>query len=196
MGSENVFVPQVQRIWLAPVGTVAPNGPTVAMPTGWYDIGLFTPDSLNWATDPQFEEARAAQSNYAVRRWQTEDAATLEVDLLEWSLNSFQAVYGGGTIELVTPTGDPAPPSYYKFTPPAIGSRREVAACMELGDGTKRMRRIIPRCEQAEGVEQGFDRAAASTLPLRLSVLGGDVGAPYYDVISSSWAAFAPPETP
>ncbi|WP_455566311.1 phage tail tube protein [Nonomuraea fuscirosea] len=192
MGAENVFVPQVQRVWLAPVGTIAPDGPTVTMPTGWYDIGLFTPDSLNWATDPQFEEARAAQSNYAVRRWQTEDAATLEVDLLEWSLNSFRAVYGGGSIEKITPTGDPAPPAYFKFSPPAIGSRTEVSACLELGDGTKRIRRIIPRCEQAEGVEQGFDRAAASTLPLRLSVLGSDVGLPYYDVISGGWAAFDP----
>jgi hypothetical protein len=45
-------------------------------------------------------------------------------------------------------------------------------------------------------VEQGFDRAAASTLPLRLSVLGGDVGAPYYDQISGTWAAFTPPAGP
>ncbi|MGW0485792.1 phage tail tube protein [Nonomuraea sp. NPDC003214] len=193
MGAENVFVPQIARIWMAPVGTVAPDGPTVTMPTGWYDIGLFTPDSLNWATDPQFEEARAHQSNYPVRRWQTEDAATLECDLMEWSLQSFQAVYGGGTIEKITPTGDPAPPVYYKFTPPAIGSRTEIAVCMELGDGTKRVRRMIPRAEQAEGVEQSFERTANSTLPLRLSVLGGDIGDPFYDMISGTWAAFEPP---
>ncbi|MER5649599.1 hypothetical protein [Streptosporangium sp. NPDC002524] len=181
------------KLWLGPVGTVAPDGPTVTMPTGWKDVGLFTPDSLNWATDPQFEEARAHQSNYAVRRWQTEDSATLEVDLMEWTLESFRAVYGGGTIEEITPSGSPAPPSYFKFTPPAIGSRQEVAVCLELGDGPRRMRRMIPRAEQAEGVEQSFERASNSTLPLRLSVLGGDVGAPYYDLIASTWAAFEPP---
>lgn len=192
MGAENVFVPQIARLWLAPVGTAAPDGPTVAMGEDWYDIGLFTPDSLNWATDPQFEEARAHQSNYAVRRWQTEDAATLEVDLMEWTLAAFRAVYGGGTIDEVTPTGSPAPPPYYRFTPPVIGARVETAACLELGDGNRKMRRMVPRCEQAEGVEQSFEKTSNSILPLRLSVLGGDIGAPYYDMYS--WAAFAPPD--
>ncbi|MEU4229427.1 hypothetical protein AB0F17_34465 [Nonomuraea sp. NPDC026600] len=194
MGAENVFTAQVARLWLAPVGTVAPDGPTVAMPTGWYNIGMFTPDSLNWSTDPQFEETRAHQSNFPVKRWQTEDNATLEVDLLEWTLQSFQAVYGGGAVEKVTPSGGGT--AYYKFTPPAIGQRVEVAACLELGDGPlRRMRRMIPRAEQAEGVEQTFEKTSSSTLPLRLSVLGSDVGAPYYDVISESWAAFNPTPT-
>ncbi|MGW2220131.1 phage tail tube protein [Nonomuraea sp. NPDC001684] len=190
MGSENVFIPQQARLWLAPVGTAAPEGPTVTMPSAWYDIGLFTPDSFNWATDPSFEETRAHQSNYAVRRWQTEDAATIEVDLLEWTAASFRAVYGGGVIEKVTPEGGGA--AYFKFTPPAIGGRTETAACLELIDGTKKIRRMVPRCEQAEGVEQSFQKTEASTLPLRLSVLGGDIGAPYYDLISGNWAAFDP----
>lgn len=190
MGAENVFIPQQARLWLAPVGSPAPEGPTVAMPTSWFDIGLFTPDSFNWSTDPSFEETRAHQSNYAVRRWQTEDAATIEVDLLEWSLNSFRAVYGGGTIEKITPEGGGSP--YFKFTPPAIGARVETAACLELIDGNKRLRRMVPRCEQTEGVEQSFEKTSASTLPLRLSVLGGDIGAPYYDLISGTWAAFDP----
>jgi hypothetical protein len=43
------------RVYLAPVGTVAPEGPVVAMPTGWREVGLFTPDSLGWSTDPSFE---------------------------------------------------------------------------------------------------------------------------------------------
>jgi hypothetical protein len=194
VGSENVFIPQQARLYLAPVGTTAPEGPHVAMPSGWYDIGLFTPDSYNWSTDPSFEETRAHQSNYAVRRWQTEDAATIEVDLLEWTAASFKAVYGGGTVEEITPEGGGA--SYYRFTPPAIGTRTETAACLELIDGTKKLRRMVPRCEQAEGVEQSFEKTSASTLPLRLSVLGGDVGAPYYDLLSGTWAAFDPTPTP
>jgi hypothetical protein len=195
MGSENTFIPQSARLWLAPVGTAAPEGPIVTMPAAWYDIGLFTPDSYNWKTDPKFEETRAHQSNYAVRRWQTEDAATIEVNLLEWTFKSMQAVYGGGTLEKITPESGGAP--YLKFTPPAIGARIETAACIELADGAKRIRRMVPRCEQAEGVEQSFEKTSSSTLPLRLSVLGGDIGAAYYDLISGTWTAFDPdPETP
>ncbi|GAA2411813.1 hypothetical protein GCM10010404_82170 [Nonomuraea africana] len=194
MGAENVFIPQQARLWLAPVGTTAPDGPAPTMPDGWYDVGLFTPDSYNWKTDPKFEETRAHQSNYAVRRWQTEDAATIEVNLLEWTLSSFRAVYGGGTIEKVTPSGGGA--AYYKFTPPSIGGRTEVAACIELADGTRKLRRMVPRAQQVEGVEQSFEKTSASTLPLRMSVLGGDIGAPYYDMMNGEWAAFAPPTTP
>lgn len=185
MGDPNrIVVPQMARVWLAPVGTAAPGDPIVAMPTGWRDVGLFTPDSLGFATDPSFEEVRSHQANYPTRRFQTEDAATAEVDLQEWSGDNFKAVYGGGTVVEVPADAGATPPTilHYKFTPPAIGGRTSVAACIEIIDGTKHYRRIIPRCEQSEGVEQSFERTSNSTLPLRLSVLGSDIGDPWYDL--------------
>jgi hypothetical protein len=136
------LVPQLARVWLAPVGTTAPDGPVITMPTGWRDVGLFTPDSLNWATDPNFEEVRSHQSYYAVRRFQTTDSATLEVDLQEWSGDNLIAVYGGGTIETVTPSGGGT--DYYRFSPPAIGGRQAVAACIEIVDNDTHWRRLIP----------------------------------------------------
>ncbi len=184
-----IVVAQMARVYLANVGTVAPDGPTVAMPTGWREVGLFTPDSLGFATDPSFEETRSHQSNYPTRRFQTEDAATAEVDLQEWSAANFRAVFGGGTVVSVTPAAAGAP-VYYRFSPPAVGGRTNVAACIEIIDGTKNYRRIIPKCEQTEGVDQTFEKTAESTLPLRLSVLGSDVGDPWYDITNDP--AFAP----
>jgi hypothetical protein len=181
------LVPQLARVWLAPVGTTAPDGPVITMPTGWRDVGLFTPDSLNWATDPNFEEVRSHQSYYAVRRFQTTDSATLEVDLQEWSGDNLIAVYGGGTIETVTPSGGGT--DYYRFSPPAIGGRQAVAACIEIVDNDTHWRRLIPRCEQVTGVTQAFSQTSESVLPLRLSILGGDIGDPFYDLSNlSSWA--------
>jgi hypothetical protein len=148
------------------------------------EVGYFAPDSLQFATDPSFEEVRSHQSNYPTRRWQTEDAATIQCNLQEWSAANFKAVYGGGTITEVT-----GPPAHYKFSPPAIGGRSETAAMLEVIDGTVHWRRIVPRCEQTEGVEIGFDKGSESTLPLRLSILGSDVGDPWYDLTDS--AAFA-----
>jgi hypothetical protein len=187
------FVAHMARVWLAPVGTTAPAGPVVAMPAGWYNVGLFTPDSLAFNTDPQFEEMRSHQSNYPTRRWQSQDAATLEVDLQEWTGANFKAVFGGGEITVVEVPGPPAY-TYYKYSPPAVGGRTSVSACIELADGARHVRRIIPVAEQIEGVEQSFDKSQESTLPLRLSVIGSDVGDPWYDV--NDLPSFAPPAPP
>jgi hypothetical protein len=170
-----IVVAQNARVYLAPVGTTAPTSAVSVLDAAWKEVGLFTPDSLKFATDPSFEEVRSHQSNYPTRRFQTQDAATVEVDLQEWSGNNFLAVYGGGT--LTSPSA-----GVYKFTPPSIGARIDVAAIVEIVDGGKTYRRIIPRCTQTEGVEQSFTRTAESTLPLRLSVLGSDVGDPWYDL--------------
>jgi hypothetical protein len=164
----------------------------MAMPTGWRDVGLFTPDSLAWATDPSFEQVVSHQSNYPTRRFQTADAATAEVDLQEWSGDNFVDVYGGGTVVEVpaNPTGTPPTILHYKFTPPKVGGRKNVAMCIEIIDGTKHYRRIIPLCMQDQGVAQAFQRTAESTLPLRVSVLGSDIGDPFYDLVDDD--AFEP----
>lgn len=180
-----ITVAQMARVYLAAVGTAAPADSTVALAAPWRDVGYFTPDSLNFSTDPSFEEVRSHQSNYATRRFQTEDAATAEVDLQQWNGDNFKAVYGGGTITTIAGT-----PSQYRFAPPAIGARTQVAAIIELIDGTKHYRRVIPACEQIEGVEQSFEKTAESTLPLRLSIIGSDLGDPWYDLTDDP--AFAP----
>ncbi len=189
--ANKIVVAQMARVWLAPIGTAAPAGPAVVMPTGWREVGLFTPDSLSWSTDPSFEEVRSHQSNYPTRRFQTEDAASVSVDLQEWSAPNFIAVYGGGSVTSVAAvTGPPAIPAHYKFSPPGVGGRSGVAACIEIKDGLKNYRRMVPKCEQTEGVEQTFEKTSESTLPLRLAVLGSDVGDPWYDLTDDP--AFAP----
>lgn len=189
--ANNIVVAQMARVWLAPVGTAAPAGPAVAMPTGWREAGLFTPDSLSWSTDPSFEEVRSHQSNFPTRRFQTEDAASLSVDLQEWTADNFKAVYGGGTVTLVPAVvGPPAIPQHFRFSPPGVGGRGEVAAIIEIIDGNKHYRRVVPRCSQMEGVEQTFEKSSESTLPLRLSILGADIGDPWYDL--SDDPAFTP----
>lgn len=182
MATDNsrIFVTQTAKVWLAAVGSVAPDGPTVAPAAAWKDVGFFTPDSLQWATDPNFETVSSHQSNYPTRRFQTSDAATMQVDLQEWSTQNFVAVFGGGTVTSVSPSGGGT--AYMKFTPPAIGARTEIACIIEIADGTRNFRRIIPRAQQVEGVSQTFSKTSESTLPLRLSVIGSDVGAPFYDI--------------
>jgi hypothetical protein len=177
-----IVVAQMARVYLAVVGTAVPAGPVATLPAAWREVGLFTPDSLGFSTDPSFEEIRSHQSKYPTRRIHTQDAATVSVDLQEWSGENFKAVMGGGTIVSVAAVpGPPAVPAYYKYSPPPVGGRTQVACIVEIIDGAKHYRRVIPLCEQAEGVEQSFEATSESTLPLRLSILGADVGDPWYD---------------
>jgi hypothetical protein len=173
-----ITVAQMARVFLAPFGTAATTAlaaltPTSEIPTPFVETGLFTPDSLNWSTEPSFEEVRSHQSFYPTRRMQTEDNATLSVDLQEWSADNFIAVYGGGTVSLIT-AGN------FKYVPPPPGARAEVAVVAEVVDGTKRYRYVIPRGMQVEGVEQDLGNSAEGTLPLRVAVLGVETGDPWY----------------
>ncbi len=187
--NNEIVIPQLSRIWLAPVGTAAPADATVAMPAGWHTVGLFTEDSLKFNSEPNFEQVRSAQSAYPTRTFQTTDAATVEVDLQQWSGKNFKAVYGGGSITAITPSGGGA--KHFKFSPPRIGGRTEIAACIEIIDGGKHYRYIIPRAMQMEGVSKDLAKTKESVLPLRLAVQGGDDTDAWYLITDDP--AFQPP---
>lgn len=169
-----VTVAGMARLYLAPTGTPFPANAGASLNAAFVEVGLFTSDSLTFSTDPSFEDVTAHQSAYPVRTIQTEDAATLEVDLLEWSAANFKSVFGGGSITEITPG------TQYQFSPPPIGSRDEVAVIAKITDGTKDYLLCIPRAQQQEGVELELNRSGAAVLPLRLKVLGGDAGDAWY----------------
>lgn len=165
-------------VYLAPVGTAFPVNVDTAPAAAWISVGLTEEDGLKFSTEPDFQEITSAQSDFPVRRIQTKDAASIEVTLQEWSGTNFQAVFGGGTI---TKTGT-AGSEIYKFTPPQIGERIERACMLETHDGDKIYRFAYPRVFQIEGVELEFKKTNASTLPLKLGILGGDGTAPWYAI--------------
>ncbi|MGW0562953.1 phage tail tube protein [Streptomyces sp. NPDC003016] len=186
-----IVIPARTRVWLARVGTEAPADATVTMPTGWYSVGLTSEDSLKFSEEPQFEQVKSAQADFPSRTFQTSDSATVEVDLQQWNGQNFKAVFGGGTISEITPAGtDPTAPKHYKFSPPRIGGRSEVAACVEVLDGGKAYRYVIPRAMQMEGVQTDLQKAQPSVLPLRLAVQGGDETDAWY--LMTNDPAFGP----
>lgn len=178
--ASRILIPGRARVYLGPVGTPQPTDPNAAFDPALVEVGHFSDDSLTFTTDPSFEEVRSHQSDYAVRRYQTEDNATLEVDLHEWSAENLQNVFGGGT---VTSLGN----GVWKFAPPALGGRDEVMCVVKFTDGkvaggvTDRTYAIvIPRAMQVEGVDTSLNKSENAILPLRLSVLGADVGEAWY----------------
>jgi hypothetical protein len=175
-----IVVPARTRLWLAVVGTTAPADATVAMPEGWFSVGLTTEDSLKFNEEPQFEQVKSAQTDFPSRTFQTSDSATIEVDLQQWNAKNFKAVFGGGTISEITPATGGTGVKHYKFAPPRIGGRTEIAAVIEVIDGAKVYRYIVPRAMQMEGVQTDLQKAKESVLPLRLAVQGGDDSDAWY----------------
>jgi hypothetical protein len=172
-----LVVPGRTYVYLGNVGAVAPLDVTTPMSaTAWANVGNTTADSLAFSTEPEFEELQSAQSDFPVRRFQTTDSATVAVDLMQWSATNFRAAFGGGT---VTTTGT-APNISYRFTPPRLGARKELACVIEVIDGDKRYRYVFPRTQQSEGVEMQLQKGAGSNLALRLGVVGGDAIDPWY----------------
>lgn len=187
-----IVVPARTRLWLAVTGTTAPTDATAPMPEGWFSVGLTTEDSLKFNEEPQFEQVKSAQTDFPSRTFQTSDSATIEVDLQQWNSKNFKAVFGGGTISEITPEGSTGV-KHYKFAPPRIGGRTEIAAVIEVVDGPKTYRYIVPRAMQMEGVQTDLQKAKESVLPLRLAVQGGDDSDAWYMITNDPAFAEAAP---
>jgi hypothetical protein len=170
--SNRILVAGDAHLYLAAVGTTMPSNATSAPSAAsalWTEVGLFTQDSLQFVTDPSFEEVKSHQSFYATRTIQTGDTAHLAVELQEWSTANFKAVYGGGTV--TNPSG-----GVYKFVPPAPGSRSETAALLDITDGSKHYRLCLPRTAQREGVGLDLHKGNEAVLALNLGVLDPGTG--------------------
>ncbi len=181
--ASQVVVPARTYIYLAPVGTMAPVDVATDPTSEWIYVGLTTPDSLAFNTEPEFEEVNSGQSDYPVRRFMTSETATVEVDLIQWNEFNLKNVYGGGAVTQ-------ASAGVYKFTPPTAGARTERAAIIDVVDGTKRYRYIVPRTMQVEGVSSDLQKGQEARLPLRLAVLGADDVVPW--TMLTNDAAFLP----
>jgi hypothetical protein len=178
--SAAILVPQMARVWLAPLGTTAPGDPLSPMPTGWVDVGLFDPASLQWQASPSYQTVQSHQSIYPTRRFKDADAATVSCSLQEWNGTNILAVYGGGTIATMHGTS-PQPTTWYEYIPDISGVTIQTEACIEIIDGAKHYRRVIPVSEPDSGATVTYHRTAESTLPLSLAVIYGGTGLPWYE---------------
>lgn len=168
-----IVVPSRAFAYVAPTGTAAPADESATPAAAWVNVGLTTPDSLEFATEPQFESVNSHQSDYPVRRMQTSEAGTVKVDLQQWNDDNLKFAFGGGTVTTVTA-------GHFKFVPPALGARVERSVLVDWIDGAKVYRLVIPRCMQVEGVTTALQKGQEARLPLNLAILGGDAVDPWY----------------
>lgn len=168
-----ITIAQMARVYLAPVGSIAPADESASLDAAWREVGLFTPDSVRFTDDPSFEAVTSHQSAFPTRRFQTASAGSFEVDLQEFSGKNLLSVFGGGTLSQVSS-------GHYKFVPPVIGGRSSAACLLDITDGARKFRLVIPQADCTEQVQFDMRRTNETTLPLRLAILGSDAVDPYY----------------
>jgi hypothetical protein len=186
----NITIAGRAHIYIAILGTAAPTDSSITMPDGWVDVGLTTDDSLQFIENPTFGTVTSHQSDFPTRTYQQADAASVEVDLQEFSAVNLLNVFGGGEITTVTPPAEGVA-GEYRFAPPSVGGRSNVACVAEVIDGVKNYRYVIPNCFQNAGVTMKLQKRNEVTLPLRLNVMGTDGVDPWY--VLSNDPAMAPP---
>lgn len=169
---ERIVIPGRLRLWLADGTATAPTTAVSAMPSGWRDVGLTQPEGTEFVRGFEQVSVMSHQSDYPTRKGVTSRTGRINANLQEWSGDNFAATLGGGTVTEVS-TG------VYKYSPPA-GNNEELQACLEVIDGTKHYRYIVPSCALAEGFTQSLAKTAESVLPLQLDVQGQDGVDPWY----------------
>lgn len=170
MDNSEFLVGSRAYIYLGLKGAVAPIaiGPA-DLPEDpiWRNVGFTTADSVSFNTEPQFVDIMSAQSDYKTGRIQTSDAAKLSAVMQQWNAANLIASFGGGTV-----TGTAGS---YKFTPPRIGERNELAALLHIVNGADHYLWVCPQVFQGEGVPLELNRSKETGLPLMLDVLGSDI---------------------
>lgn len=138
-------------VFTGAVGTTAPTDATTAPGAGFVDAGFVGEDSVNFATNPTFNDVYAHQQATPIRVIKVRDAASLAVSFKQHNTKTWEAAFGGGAVTVVA--------SVATFTPPISTATTPISVIVDAVDGTKHMRLVIPKCRVRSG----------ATLPLRKS---------------------------
>jgi hypothetical protein len=165
--ASEVVVASGGKVYIAPVGTAEPNGPTDALNAAYKDLGYISEDGISASFGVTVEDVNAFQSLLPIRRVVTGRSADMSFTCRQWNADTFSLALGGGSFE---ESGG----NYLFFPPENDDALAENAVVIQWNDGTKNYRLVIRRAVVVENVETTIVRNAAADLPITLSVLGSD----------------------
>lgn len=184
--STETFVAGSGEVYTAPVGTALPTKTGDTLNTAFNGLGYHTEDGVSVNQTLDVTEYMAWQSKSAIRREQNSREFQISFSLLQWNEINLPLAMGGGTIS--EPTS-----GQFKFVPPLdTASLEERALIVDVDDGTRRGRFIIPRGTVTETAEVGFKRGEMAPLAVTFKALVPNDGttAPWYALFSDA-AAYA-----
>lgn len=171
--ASEIVVAGTFAIYVAAVGTTAPADESASWPSGWTEIGYTEEDGVKFHDEKTVNAIRAGQAFYPVRRIITARDATVSFNLEQWDKTTFPLAFGGGAITTVT-TG------HYRYDPPAAGTIDERALGLDVVDGSKKYRFLIPKGMVSGAVDTEFVRTKNASLPITFGLTTADGGTPWY----------------
>lgn len=174
------------QVYSAAVGSTLPAnaGATLSAAT-WIGLGYHTEDGVSINKGLEITEHGAWQSKHPIRRERETEDFAVTFALQQWNENTVPLAFGGGT---VSDLGS----GQYKFVPPGdTDDLDERSLIVDLDDGSRRLRIVIPRGTVTDGVESQFSRGQMSALPVSFKALEPETGgdAWYFLTNDSAYAA-------
>ena len=160
--SNQIRVAPKGDVYVAPTSVTVPTD-TASAWTGWTRLGLVNAEGVTFTETKSMVDIRAWQMAYPARRVPETKEASIAFSLAQWSQDTVQLAFGGGT---VTGTGP------YTYAPPAADVVDERALGIEWTDGASIYRIVVPRGIVSDDVETTFSRVDAAYLPIAFSVIG------------------------
>jgi hypothetical protein len=127
------------------VGTVAPVGLTTSWGTGWHDLGLMSEDGLTEGSDQDRTEVRAWGYDSPVRTQISRKVTTFSVVFLETNAYVL-SLYHAVPLSDMSSTGA-GDTQFLGFIQGQNTAPDERALGLDIIDGARRFRFIVPRCE-------------------------------------------------
>lgn len=173
------------QVYVAPVGSTLPTDPTAAPDAAFFGLGYISEDGVTFSTTPDITDFRAWQSRQAVRRELNQQDLQAGFALTQWNEESVVLAFGGG--EITSPST-----GIYRYDFPDPGDALdERAMVVDVQDGDRNMRIVIPRGNITDATETQFRRSEMALLPITFRALQPTDGGPIGYVLFDDAAAFA-----
>lgn len=171
--------------YYAAVGTTLPTTADAALNAAFVGLGYHSEDGVTTRMEVAVTDHMAWQSHYPIRRTRDSEAFILEFTLLQWNDVTVPFAYGGGTLVTVSA-------GQYRYDPPvASDALQEWSLVVDVDDGTRRARFVVPRGSVADNVESQFTRTTMGPLPISFRGLQPATGGATWYPLFNDTAAFA-----
>jgi len=174
LDSSQLFVAGSGALYVAPVGTTAPTDVTTAWAAAWKDVGYLEEDGASFGVSYDTSTKNSWQSLDPTNYVRTGRASTLKATLKQWNQVNFPIAFGGGTMT-ETSLGS----GIYKYDAPTGASIDYRAVGLQVTDGTKIGRLVIPKVMVTEMDDVAFQRGEEATMGITFGVVATGTAAAF-----------------